>query len=196
MTFPNGGEVVASGLPMDINWENPVGWMVHHADLYYSPDAGQTWEVIAQGVTGATVYNWTLPEEPTEDALIRVYLFDNQGVMGYDTSDGPFIVGESILGVGGPTPLVHALRQNAPNPFTSATRIAFDLPEQGHVDLRIYDVQGRLVRILKDNVVPAGSYDVFWDGRDDGGVSVASGIYFYHLRADKFSATKRMTVIK
>jgi len=88
------------------------------------------------------------------------------------------------------------LFQNRPNPFSPETRIAFDLPLPGRAELRVYDVSGRLIRTLVDEKRPAGPYSVRWDGRDDAGRAVASGVYFYSLRAPGVEENRRMILVK
>ena len=196
VVWPNGGELLGATSRVEIAWTNPEGWSVDYADVYYSTDGGESWSVAAEGVTGET-YLWNVPESLTETALIRVYLFDNKGLMGYDTSDEPFEIGPLSTGVvGGLQPQRFALLQNAPNPFRSTTSIAFALPEESRVSLRIYDVAGRVVRTLESDLLPAGRYQATWDGRDDARHLVPSGIYFYRIQANDFSATKRLFFLR
>jgi len=94
-------------------------------------------------------------------------------------------------------PLVFALHDNAPNPFNPATVIKYDLPQSSRVSLKIFDVAGRLVRQLRTGEhEEAGAHQAIWNGRDDGGRTMASGTYFYKLDAGTYSATKRMLLIK
>jgi len=94
-------------------------------------------------------------------------------------------------------PLVFALHDNAPNPFNPATVIKYDLPQTSRVSLKIFDVAGRLVRQLRTGEhEEAGAHQAIWNGRDDGGRTMASGTYFYKLDAGTYSATKRMLLIK
>ena len=77
------------------------------------------------------------------------------------------------------------------------TVIRFDLPSAGGVHLQVYDVGGRLVRtIVNGSHYDAGRHRVTWSGRDDEGNAVASGVYFYRLRANEFHATNRMVLLK
>jgi len=76
-----------------------------------------------------------------------------------------------------------ALEHSRPNPFRSATRLAFSVQQQEHVRLSVHDVTGRLVRILLDEDLPAGRHEVTWDGRGNDHRSVAKGVYFYLLDA-------------
>jgi hypothetical protein len=92
---------------------------------------------------------------------------------------------------GGMVPTAAALFQSRPNPFRSATRIAFDLPAPGAVRLRVFDVQGRLVRTLVDAEVPAGRHDVPWDGSDAAGLPAGPGTYFYRLETPTFEETRK-----
>jgi hypothetical protein len=89
-----------------------------------------------------------------------------------------------------------ALYQNAPNPFNPVTKIRFDIAHAGPVELRVYDAAGRLVRTLIDERLPQAQHDVEWDGRDDRGGFVASGVYFYRLVAPGFRSTRKMVFLK
>jgi len=98
--------------------------------------------------------------------------------------------------VQGGVPVVFRAYDNYPNPFNPLTTIKFDLPRTGHVNLRVYDVAGRLVRTLLDEDRAAASHTVVWDGTDDGGRRQASGVYYYRLVTDDGTATKKMTLVK
>lgn len=89
------------------------------------------------------------------------------------------------------------LHQNVPNPFNPTTTISYDVPEAGgKVTLRIYDVSGRLVRTLADGVETPGSKQATWDGRDDRGHRMATGVYFYRLTAPEFTKTRKMVLVQ
>jgi len=93
------------------------------------------------------------------------------------------------------------LFQNYPNPFNPETWIPFDLAADANVTIRIYDVKGQLVRQLDLSNQKAGSYldkekAAYWNGKDQLGQSVSSGIYFYMLKAGDFVATRRMVILK
>jgi hypothetical protein len=88
------------------------------------------------------------------------------------------------------------LAQNHPNPSSSETQIAFDLPLDGCARLRIYDVSGRLIRTLVNETYPAGLHSVRWDGLDETGRAVACGVYFYSLTAPGVDESRRMIVVK
>jgi parallel beta-helix repeat protein/predicted outer membrane repeat protein len=97
-------------------------------------------------------------------------------------------------------PKAFNLYQNYPNPFNPSTTIAFDITGnagmQQLVTLTIYDIRGRLVRKLVDQEKESGRYQVHWDGRDDVGQAVSSGIYLYTLKAGEERFTRKMTFLK
>ncbi len=83
-----------------------------------------------------------------------------------------------------------------PNPFNPATRIDYQMPRDGHLRLRIYDVRGQLVRKLIDGNRASGRGHVMWDGRDDVGGSVATGVYFYEARTDGEVKVEKLLLLK
>ncbi|HDL04573.1 MAG: hypothetical protein DRP46_07990 [Candidatus Zixiibacteriota bacterium] len=89
-----------------------------------------------------------------------------------------------------------SLAQNAPNPFNPQTRIDYDIPKATNVRLEIYNVLGQHVKTLVDEFQEPGSKSVIWDGRDNSGSTVASGIYFYRMDAGEFSLTRKMMMLK
>ena len=93
-------------------------------------------------------------------------------------------------------PLVLAARQS-PNPFNPVTEIRFDLPRDGRVQLRVFDVRGAVVRTLLDAELPAGrDHAVRWNGLDDRGAAAASGVYFYRLDAGERTVLGKMALIR
>ncbi|MCP4571613.1 MAG: T9SS type A sorting domain-containing protein [bacterium] len=93
-------------------------------------------------------------------------------------------------------PAPTALGPNYPNPFNPATTIAFRLAQPGQVDLRVFNAAGRLVRTLVSGQMTDGDHLVSWQGRDDGGRQVASGVYFYRLQANGYDESRRMVLMK
>ena len=88
------------------------------------------------------------------------------------------------------------LNEAFPNPANPATTISFSIEEQENVSLKIYGVNGQLVRTLVDKEMDQGKYSIDWNGKDDGGSIVASGIYFYKFIAGDYSSTKKIVIIK
>ncbi len=83
-----------------------------------------------------------------------------------------------------------------PNPFNPTTAIGYTMVAAGVAEIVVYDVRGRLVRTLVSGRVSAGYNEVVWDGRDDSGNRVASGVYLYQLRAGNVVETKKMVMLK
>ena len=88
------------------------------------------------------------------------------------------------------------LSQNYPNPFNSTTQIKFSLEKQSNVNITVYDLTGQKVRTLLDAKLNLGEYRVVWDGRDDWGMPVSSGIYLYRMKADNYSELRKMILSK
>ena len=97
-------------------------------------------------------------------------------------------------------PKVLSLSQNYPNPFNPTTTITFDvsgeLGEEKQVKLFIYDIRGRKVRTLVDSEFEPGSHRVIWDGRNERGQRVTSGVYLYTLRSEVKTYTRKMVLVK
>ncbi|UCF04567.1 MAG: choice-of-anchor D domain-containing protein, partial [bacterium] len=118
---------------------------------------------------------------------------------GYSNEAGSCAAGldNSVAGNEDATPrYVDALEQNYPNPFNPNTTVAFSIRSGVHVSLRIYDAAGRLVRVLVEGHRDSGRHREAWDGKDDSGRDVASGIYFYRLVAGTFTDTKKMVLLR
>jgi hypothetical protein len=107
---------------------------------------------------------------------------------------GPFVAVEDELP--GLVPGTYALSQNYPNPFNPETRIQYRLPKASPVSLAIYNVRGQSVRRLVNWEQPAGNYVITWNGLDDAGRPVASGIYFCQLVAGEFAEARKMLLLK
>ena len=125
----------------------------------------------------------------------RVVAFDFNGNQGELSEEVSAIV-SAIDGFAQTIPTVFALDQNYPNPFNPTTTIAFDLPQNVDVSIVIFNALGRKVRTLVNEAKAAGSYRVSWNGINDNGIKVATGIYIYTIRAGEFVESRRMTLIK
>ncbi len=173
---------------------NNLGW-----EVYRSVD-GEVFERVGDLVPGAgtsdefRTYEFVDVDPPAAD-VVFYYLRQidlNGAVSRSSTIEVVFAtgLGDQIV------PLTSALGQNYPNPFNPGTSIRFDLAEGSFVTLRIFDGLGQRVRTLTEAALPAGSYGKTWDGRDARGVRVASGVYYYELRAGSFVSMKKMTLIQ
>ena len=93
-------------------------------------------------------------------------------------------------------PIPVTLAQNHPNPFNPSTTIEFFIPDTEHVSLQVFNVSGRLIRTLVDDTSEPGSHSITWDGLDENGNSVPSGVYFSRIRTEKTTLSKKMILLR
>jgi hypothetical protein len=127
----------------------------------------------------------------TDDAAVpgRSYRY----MLGVVDGDGEFVSQIQLVAM---PAAKNGLEQNSPNPFNPQTAIRFTLASTQNVTLAVYDVSGRLVRMLASGTQEMGAHTITWDGRNDAGATVSSGVYFYRLDAGKFSQTRKMVMLK
>ena len=171
----------------ETNFEDGVsGFQVARAEAEDGIFANVTKELIAShGAVAGSSYQF-------RDSSIRpnrTYWYKLVEVTsdGEGTEFGPYSVSFRVT---------NALEQNMPNPFNPVTTIKYSIAQDTDVSLVVYDVSGQRVRTLVDNHQRADAYKVTWDGINDGGQRVASGMYFYKLVAGKFVQTRKMVLLK
>jgi hypothetical protein len=121
----------------------------------------------------------------------------NAGFQLMPIREGDLDIGVSVGDRDKGLPTVYHLDQNYPNPFNPSTTIRFALPQQSQVTLEIYNVLGQRVRtLIADDLYEAGYYDVVWDGRNQAGGVVSSGLYIYRITAGEFTNVKKMLFLK
>ena len=187
---------------LTVSWSAPGGAAVTAYDLRY----------IRSAAADKTDTNWTVMQDIwTAGSGDLIYeLTDLTGGTQYDvqvravnnSGDGPWSV--TVTG----TPTAHAkpvaiglpeetqLQQNAPNPFNSETVISWSLREPGSVRLEVFSVTGQRVVVLRQGHQQAGYHRLHWDGRDNAGHSLASGIYLYRLETAKGVLTRKLTLLR
>jgi len=94
------------------------------------------------------------------------------------------------------TPAIYSLSQNFPNPFNPSTVINYSMERKGKLNISIFNILGQHVKTLVDAEVEAGAGQVIWDGTDQGGSGVASGVYFYKMTTDKYVETRKMALMR
>jgi len=139
-----------------------------------------------QLLTGQTEYEFIDPTPPREGAE---YWLAEIGHTGETTWHGPAVLPPVSL------PARLTLGPGVPNPFRSQTQITYSIPGSQHVELVIYDLQGRRIAILVDEDQGPGEYTVSWGGRVDTGMA-ASGLYFLRLRAGKATKTQKLMFVR
>ena len=93
-------------------------------------------------------------------------------------------------------PQEFTLFQNYPNPFNTETNIMFKLPSPMPVTINIYNILGQVVRKLVDGIQAVGSHTIIWDGRNDSGLSVPGGVYFFELKGKNKKTVKKMVLLR
>jgi len=93
-------------------------------------------------------------------------------------------------------PFTYSLGQNYPNPFNPSTVISYSIAEASPVRIEVFNILGRRVRLLLDRALAAGSYEVMWNGIDDQGNPVSSGVYLYRITAGDYVASRKMILLK
>ncbi|MFC1682581.1 N-acetylmuramoyl-L-alanine amidase [Candidatus Zixiibacteriota bacterium] len=155
-----------------------------HAGVQYQGTFGSG---TAEGKVVNIAFPWeTIGSEGARDEIMSrvMNFFGYQTGVAQELTDGPSVPGE------------FRLLQNYPNPFNPSTEISYRIPETAQVNISIFNVRGQRVRTLLREKQPAGFYTLRWDGRDEGGHMVASGIYFCQLQAGSQRATMRMSMIR
>jgi hypothetical protein len=102
---------------------------------------------------------------------------------------------ERYLNLGGP-PLEFSISSNYPNPFNNKTKINYQVPSKNHINIIIYDLLGREVKTLINQVQSKGDYKVAWDGVSNLGEAMSSGVYFLRFESDRFSKNNKIILIK
>lgn len=117
----------------------------------------------------------------------------------YTTKKLPTPPGDIISGISSnsiPGAKDFKLLQNYPNPFNPTTRIVYAIPKSSFVKLKIYDILGRVVKTLVNRKEEAGKYSITWNGDDESGSKVSSGVYFCKIEAGKFKSVRKMVMLK
>jgi len=149
--------------------------------------------------------NWKTVFWTVDWLALSFYSPDTSSIYHWGLTDVGNLLGNVLEWFGAPVlgtkeevklPKAYSLKQNFPNPFNPTTSIEYALPEKGLVKLSIYNMLGQEVRTLVNTVQDANSYRVVWNGLDNSGKMVPSGIYFYTINANNFTATKKMVFLK
>ena len=195
VTSPNGGEALGGGSNFPVTWTATDNVGVATVDIDYSTDSGATYpNSIAVGVPNTGSYVWAVPAGPTAHLRVRVTAHDTGCAVAADASDADFTIG-NLLAVGG-APSLTELSPVIPNPVRGRTTLQYALAARGPVSLAIYSVDGRRVRTLAQGVRDAGRYDVAWNGTDDRGATVTSGVFFVRLEAAGLRRTRLITLVR
>jgi len=124
------------------------------------------------------------------DSMVEVTSENGALTLGVNASAAVLSINGELL------PEVFSLHQNYPNPFNPVTKLRYDLPENSHVNITIYDMLGRQVKTLINQTQDAGYKSVIWDATNDYGKPVSAGIYLYQIQTGEYMQTKKMVLLK
>ena len=156
------------------------------SDLYYTEDLGTAWTKMET------------PAATGDEFFISAVVLDGSHAY-FMTQQGTAVTfggGTGIVDNKTKLPDRYVLLQNYPNPFNPSTNITFEMPFAGRVELRIFDLTGREVAVLMNQIVTAGAHTVRWNGLDKHGNQVAAGVYLCTLKSGDVIRAKRMSLIK
>jgi hypothetical protein len=163
-----------------------VGWVgASGGGIAYTTNGGNTWQYTV--IAGPSTYFYSF--KALDDST--AWVVGTEGAIMKYSCQTP----SDIANVD-PIPQRFALAQNYPNPFNATTTIEFSLEKAGEVTLSIYDILGRQVKTLYNGTLTAGSHSLIWNGTNESGKTVTSGVYFYRLENSEGSITKRMVMLK
>ena len=163
-----------------------------------------TTDGVDEGIGGGEGFTLALYDASTDQVFTNAELFtcwaNTNGAPLPGDCGNYLLLYDTWTDVAGPSapslPASYALYANYPNPFNPSTVIQFDLPRRSDVSLAVYNILGKKVKELVDKEMPAGTYSVDWNGDNEQGKRVSSGMYFYRLTAGDFEQTKKMVLIK
>ncbi|MCF7869463.1 MAG: carboxypeptidase regulatory-like domain-containing protein, partial [Candidatus Cloacimonetes bacterium] len=170
------------------------------------PNIELSWNAPQRGLDSYQIYrdeqmiadNITTTDYTDENVPVGTYFYQIKAVFsGGWTSDFSNEIEITMTSApAGLVPAVTSLEGNYPNPFNPTTTINFGLHEEGFVSLIVYNIKGEKVRTLVQEKLSADYYSVIWDGSDDNGKQVSSGIYFYNLNTVNYTKTNKMILLK
>ncbi len=185
MESPLPGETIPAGSTVEIAW-SIAGPPVDSFNISLSLDGGDSFDhTIAAGLTGPGPVEWQPPYSPSQRAVIRIESYLGGGVRAVAMNSFPF----SIV-------VPDILEYSFPNPFNGETTISYSISIEGPVRIGIYDLKGRLLRVLVNGTRPIGRSTVNWDGKDIHGRNVSSGIYFCRIDSGNFRDAKKLVYIR
>lgn len=165
-----------------------VNWRGHTNGVFMSQDSGDTWEIITDNL-GFPISGWELAVHPING---YIYFGSSHGTWRrkppyitdvYQKNESDQLLPDLNLG-------------NFPNPFNSTTIIYYSIPNSDNVSLKIFNIQGKLVRKLLEEHKTKGEYSIQWDGIDEVGNLATSGIYFYQIKTSSSAKTRKIILLR
>ena len=185
-----------AGEGITVQWEtqseaNCLGFHVWRSEESSSGYARITSDLIASQGNGSSLTEYVYTDVNVAPNLIYWYKIEEISTSGESAFFGPI----SVQGVSA-LPTSYAMSQNYPNPFNPETAFTIDVPQDGQVTIRVYSLLGQEIRTLLNEPVDAGRYDLSWNGRDNKGFNLPSGMYFLKMNAGTFQQVRKITLIR
>ncbi len=182
---PNGGEILTAGRDYLITWrtgsETPDSFTIS-----LSLDGGLTFDyTVMSGLHGVDSYRWDVPDIQRSTLRVKIEAFLAGELLGRDVSENDFSIR-----------IANFLDYNYPNPFNGTTTVPYAVEKSCTVTIAIFDIAGRLVTILERRRREPGIFEAVWDGCDENGRYVASGIYLCRIEAGDFSSSCKIVYVK
>ena len=169
-------------------------------------DSMVTFTITAEDIDSDLTYEWLVNDElQTEITEEFVHQFIDEGNFEIKSivSDEEYsletiwdVTVDPATGSGEIIPTSTILYQNHPNPFNPTTNIRFAVTNAGNINISIYNIKGEQIKTLVNTSYPVGEHNVVWNGKDNNGKTVSSGVYFYHMLSKEYSGTKKMILMK
>ncbi|OQY29647.1 MAG: hypothetical protein B6244_02985, partial [Candidatus Cloacimonetes bacterium 4572_55] len=176
---------------LELNWITATEDVDHSGFMVYRANGNDDYTVISTELVVSSDGSYTHSDYDVNEGAAYSYKLMAVDQYGREMESG------RLLNVNyTPKALKFALEAAYPNPFNPSTTIAFTIPKTARTSLKIYNATGQLVRTLIDGNVDAGQYEVMWDGRNGNDSQTASGVYFYILKSDDQSASRKMVLLK
>jgi hypothetical protein len=180
---------VAFALVVDPRSPNVLYVGVDGGGVYKSTDGAATWEEMNRGLTNLRVFALAINPQSSDGVYAGTIgdgVYRLRRVTPTDVTD-PLV---------GSPPTQYALYQNSPNPFNAETLLRYHLPKDGEASLALYTLTGRRVRTLRSGSHTIGHYSIMWDGKDEAGREMGSGVYVMRLWTKDGVITRKVVLIR
>ena len=194
VTSPHGGESFAPDQDIPVTWNLGGGGVAADVDILVSSDAGQSWRMLEANTPndGSETVSYH-PAQTSSACRIKV---QSVGNVFYAVSDSDFRVAGVPTDVHERPPIGFVLEPPLPDPSRGLVSVDFSLPRDAKLDLAVYSPGGRRLKTLASGSWPAGRHRILWDGTNDAGSRVRTGVYFLRGTSDGISIARRVTLLR
>jgi thermitase len=213
LLFPNGSEILTVGQLYEIRWEAWDDQGILNQFLYFSDDAGETWDLLASLDGDARSFEWLVPFIHSNQCKVKIECWDwvNSGV---DMNEENFSVIPGIMRFTHPTEKggLGAAIQGAstrhrssdgvlvsrpnPSPFRGLTELTYEIRRSQRVKIDVYDISGNCIAALLDKNLKVGCHSIMWDGTLGSGGTVQAGVYFFRVQAGQTNKIRKILCLK